>query len=209
LAKARIAHSLEFVDRAARYVSERLDQDVSLDEHDVGDQHDVQVLRWLWTDQQANQFFQAHPNGLGIEIESGLSTRFHRVSDQLQQPQFSWCTINTQDVVDCLHYVFFQLNNYTNIACVRPMLDWVRYVPWRDDRPKIVFIGDQNPLLNWEDFVSVSVDIQSKLTDFTPQLDVLVTHSIVCLGYWFVALPMRIKCDVFGFSRDPSCRISN
>lgn len=172
----------DFVDQAARSVLERLGyDDLSSVEPAVWNQRNPKVCRWQWIDQQASQFFRAAPNGLGIEVDGGLSTRCDRVSGQLDWPRFAWCTVNVPDVVDCLHYAFPPRDNYSHIACDQPSVDWVRYVPWHDPKPKMVFLGDQNPLLKWEDFVHLSVDIQSKLTNETPSLDVVLTHSIASL----------------------------
>lgn len=182
----------DFVDRAARYVLERLGCDVP-GKNAAWNPSIGQVCRWQWIDQQANRFFRVAPMGLGIEVDGGLSTRFHRVSDQLDWPRFAWRTVNTSDVVDCLDYVFPQLDNYSNIGCEQPAFDWIRYVPWHDPTPKMVFLGDQNPFAKWEDFVRVSVDIQSRLSNETPVLELVLTHCIPRLDEKILAAFSNIK----------------
>lgn len=110
-------HTSGFVDRTAHYLLHYLgiDSDLIKATHSWGERKN-ELARCLWIDQQATHFFQEHPKGLGVEINAGLSTRFHRLSENLDWPQFCWQAINEYEVAACIASVFARLDNYNNTA---------------------------------------------------------------------------------------------
>lgn len=170
------SHALHFVDRSALFVLEKLGVSIKT-QPDLSHAQNV-LPRCAWIDKQLNNFFNTYPQGEGIEVDGGLSTRFHRLSEQLDWPRFSWCTINSHDVNDCLHFVFPVLDNYRSIGSNRPQRTWQKHLDWHTQTNKILIIGEQQPLNNWQEFTELYLNIQQALTPQTPSIDVLITHRI-------------------------------
>lgn len=140
--------------------------------------HRGQIAQCAWIDRQLLAFFESEPRAEGIEVNGGLSTRFHRLSEQLDWPQFSWISINTYDVNDWLQFVFPAMDNYQSIGCSEPKEYWQKYVHWNDKKRKIVLVGEQKPLKSWANFDALYSTIQFALSDETPVIDLILTHSI-------------------------------
>lgn len=140
-----------FVDRAAKHVLKHLgisDTEITdLKSHNLR----AQLLLCEVIDQQLKPFFESHPKGQGVEVCGGLSTRFHRLSEILDWPQFSWRSINHFDTDDCLQFVFSVMDNFSSAATDKPMEEWFKHVYWLDDAPKIVIIGEHTPLKSTQD----------------------------------------------------------
>lgn len=165
-----------FMDRAAHGVLRRLGRSLTLD---IGaDYNRCHLRRWRWIDERAVDFFHVHPGGKGVEVGGGLSTRFHRVSEQLDWPRFSWRAINTGDVTDCLQYVFPRLDNHDSVSVDNPFFEWHLRVDWQDPTAKIVIIGEHKPLESWNAFLQIAKDIQASLTEATPQVHVVISHTV-------------------------------
>ncbi len=172
--------SIGFVDRSARFVLGRLGMESLLEDGSTISRYRdfSRVSRWQWIDKQVTSFLENYPNGQGIEVDGGLSTRFHRISELLSWPRFSWKTINTHDVVDCIQYVFPQLDNCSNAACGSPASEWTKNVCWQEKLTRIVIIGEQRPTTKWEAFVTTCEDIEKKMRADSPELHILLSHSI-------------------------------
>ncbi len=69
-----------------------------------------------WLDQQILAFFNQYPKGLGIECGAGLSTRFHRLSEQHEWPQFSWIDMDTSENIALKSLAMPVIDNYQFIA---------------------------------------------------------------------------------------------
>lgn len=176
------ARTSGFADRAARYVLRQLgleDERVLSQYH--WQRHDAVLKRSQWIDRQALQFFSRHPTGLGVEVNAGLSTRFHRLCTRSDWPKFSWRVINNLDVTDCLNFVFPALDNHTTIASDNPTHDWYDRIYWREPIAKIVIIDDPQAVNNWTDFELLSQSIQERLTAETPVIEVILSHSLADL----------------------------
>lgn len=176
------ARSSGFADRAARYVLRQLgleDERVLSEGH--WQRHDAVLKRSQWIDRQALQFFSHHPTGLGVEVNAGLSTRFHRLCSRSDWPKFSWRVINNLDVTDCLNFVFPRLDNHTTIASDDPTHDWYDRIYWCEPIAKIVIIDDPQTVNSWADFEVLSRSIQERLTVETPVIEVILSHSIADL----------------------------
>lgn len=172
--------SIGFVDRSARFVLGRLGMESLLEGGaPISRYRDFsRVSRWQWIDKQATSFLEKYPNGQGIEVDGGLSTRFHRISELLSWPRFSWKTINTHDVVDCIQYVFPQLDNCSNVACGSPVSEWTKNVCWQEKLMRIAIIGEQKPIAKWQAFTTICKDIEKKLREESPEFHLILSHSV-------------------------------
>lgn len=173
-----IRRATGFADWAAKNVLERL----GVDARQYSSQTDriapeIPLLRCMWIDRQLQQFFALHPDGQGIEINGGLSTRFHRISALLDWPRFSWSAINSPDVTDCLQYVFPTLDNHRFIASDAPLQCWNKHIEWHGQEKKIAVFGEHEPLRHWQEFDLIYTTIQESLTDATPEVDLLLCHG--------------------------------
>lgn len=165
-----------FADRAAHYVLKQLGRSSGTEPWPA--YNASHVGRWSWIDKQAVEFFLNHPLGRGVEVDGGLSTRFHRISEQLDWPRFSWNAINTADITECLQYIFPPLDNYSSVSSGNPRLDWPQRIDWRDATPKIVIIGEQAPASDWGEISHMIDTVQSSLASDCPQIDILVSHTV-------------------------------
>lgn len=165
-----------FVDRAAHNVLKRLGRSAGFERWPAYNENHVK--RWRWIDLQSIDFFKRHPQGTGVEVNGGLSTRFHRVSEQLDWPRFSWRAINTSDITDCLQYVFPRLDNHQSVATDDPINDWPLRINWHDTAPKLIILGEHVPLSSADAVVQISSSLRSALTESCPQADVLLSHTL-------------------------------
>lgn len=137
-----------FSDRAATYVLERLGMNINT--HFATAQNSHQNLQRLratqWIDHKVKRFFEHNPQGQGLEISSGLSTRFHRISSQLDWPRFTWQMINPCDIDDCIHFVFPKLDNFRSLASRHPINFLPTCLGWQGATSNIVIIGENQPL---------------------------------------------------------------
>ena len=163
-------------DRSALYVLEKLG---------INTQHNTPLLqqnnllaRCQWIDQQLLSYFQEYPKTECIEVNGGLSTRFHRLSEKSDWPQFSWCTINSHDINDCLQYVFPKLDNYCSIGDNNSLISWQKHIHWNSRKNKVLILGEYQSVQSWNDFTALYVNIQKSLTSQTPYLDIILTHQI-------------------------------
>lgn len=175
-----IDKTLGFADRSAKFVLERLSVDVrfydtQLQQRDLGRS---QLMRCKWVDQRLVRFFAQAPKTLGVEINGGLSTRFHRLSEQLDWPQFYWCAINTPDINDCLEFVFPEIDHYHRASCNAPLEDWSKHVQWHDSSRKIIIIGENLPISSWRNFITLYQSIQDHLNSGEEFIDLILTHTI-------------------------------
>ena len=168
--------STMLTDRAALYVLEKLG--VTTQHNTVLLQQRDALARYQWIDQQLLSYFQKHPKAECIEVNGGLSTRFHRLSEKSDWPQFSWSAINTHDINDCLQYVFPRLDNYRSIGDNDSLRSWQKHIRWNAKENKILILGEYQPVQNWNDFTALYINIQRSLTSQTPYLDIILTHQI-------------------------------
>lgn len=127
-----------FYDRAAIVLARLLNVDAHvrfcpLDEHRY-------LLANHWLDQRCLAFFNAHPKGLGIECGAGLSTRFHRLSEQHEWPQFSWKDIDNEKNIALKSKAMPVIDNYCLIASDRRAEDLVSAIQWDKLTPLMIVI---------------------------------------------------------------------
>ncbi|MEJ2417160.1 MAG: hypothetical protein P8Y45_09545 [Exilibacterium sp.] len=197
-----------FTDRSAAFVLEQIGVPAHGRSSDVdfSGERLVYITRCSWIDRELIQFFSKASTGEGIEIAGALSTRFHRLSEQLDWPQFSWCAINTRDINDCLQFVFPAIDKLRCIGCDKPMGSWQKHVHWPSKTPKILIVGEQNPVNDWEAFACLYDSIQVSLTNETPCIELIVAHAIddfqrLCDAY-NLALSVASTQPLFLFYRE-------
>ena len=173
-----------FVDHAARYVLKKINNrngnKVAL-KNNIKPQGKYSFDHYQWIDNQAHQFFLHYPKAVGIEIDSGLSTRFHRVSERLNWPKFSWKAINTHEVKQVISQVFPQMDNYENLATPSPKDDWHKLIDWSDSNPKIVICENTEAYQSWEDVYQLYVRVCDQLSKETPSIQIILSHKITNL----------------------------
>lgn len=143
----RAAHprlNTKLKDRAAGFVLERLGLECTSEAKRSIAREILQATHWI--DSKINAFFEAHPSAQGIEVDSGLSTRFHRLSELSDWPRFSWQMINKPDVAAYLDYIFPPLDNFRNIASATPFVSWPTHLGWQSAEAVIVVLGENSPL---------------------------------------------------------------
>lgn len=128
-----------FVDQAAEYLVNKLELD-SPDWRKFSTQHQLELARCKWIDEQVLEFIEAYPDAAGIEIGAGLSTRFQRLSGAMDWPRFSWADVDSADVIDCADLIFPRTDNYRLVACDVVRDDWLIKTGWDASRPLIVII---------------------------------------------------------------------
>ena len=177
---SRVNARQAFSDRAAEYVLNKLG--ISMEAAGGGEttssERRATVNRWSWIDLRAVQFFNLFPNAVGIEIDAGLSTRFHRISDQLDWPRFSWITINSQKATELSNEAFPKTDNFINKESVEPLTGWAECIDWTDKKPKLIIIDRPEELKRSADFHRCCMSVAAYLSKETPFVDVVVSHRI-------------------------------
>lgn len=163
-------------DRAAVYVLEKLGISTQYN-ISLSPQQNV-LARCQWIDQQLLSCFQEYPKTECIEVNGGLSTRFHRLSEKSDWPQFSWSAINPHDINDYLQYVFPKIDNYRSLGDDNSLTSWQKHIPWHSRKNKILILGEYQSVQSWNDFTALYINIQKSLTPQTPYLDIILTHQI-------------------------------
>lgn len=131
-----------------------------------------------WIDRRLLSFFRDRPFAMAIEIEGGLSTRFHRLSERIDWPRFAWTSVNTRDVDTVLRAVFPTIDNYTSLGCDDPLGEWHTRVSWRSPAEKIVIVGEQRALSDWASFINLNNTIQKSLNVESASCDLILCHTI-------------------------------
>lgn len=187
-------HVSGFVDRSAHYLLHHLGIDSErIKRVNNWGEKNSELARCLWVDQQATQFFQQHANGLGIEINAGLSTRFHRVSERLDWPQFYWHAINEDEVAACIAKVFVNLDNHRNTACQDALYNWGTQVNWSQQTAVLIMLDDRQAISTWQDFQRFCCPLFKYLNEQTPRLNLLLSHRIPNLKNMIAASGLKLS----------------
>ena len=150
LVRAHATHAwpqVGFVDQAAEYLVRKLelDQPEWRGGYRFSAQHQLELTRCKWIDEQVRQFLDAYPDAMGIELAAGLSTRFQRLSAAADWPRFSWVDVDAVDVIDCADLIFPRTDNYRLVACDLVRDDWLTKTGWKMHQPLIVIIETLPP----------------------------------------------------------------
>lgn len=134
----------------------------------------LQASRWL--DTQCMDFFAQHPKALAIELGAGLSTRFHRLSEQHEWPQFSWVDIDRSDIIRAKTTAMPQIDNYHLLASEQAANELLAHSGWQGTQPLVVIIDSllqPDSDANWRDLLDALLTARAATT---PVL-LLIAHS--------------------------------
>lgn len=101
-----------------------------------------------WLDARASAFIGRHPEAGVVEIESGLSTRFHRLCANADWPRFSWRLVNNRDITDCLNFVFTETDSFDCHASEAPVSRWPALIGSQPNEALFVIAGESTPVKN-------------------------------------------------------------
>lgn len=150
-ARANAQHfwpEMHFCDRAANALTGLLNTDACVRFCPLDERRYLRANHWL--DQQCLAFFNQYPNGQGIECGAGLSTRFHRLSEQHEWPQFSWVDIDSEDSIGLKSAAMPVIDNYRLITSDRSVEELIASIHWNKTTPLVIAI----------DGLSHSVDVR-------------------------------------------------
>lgn len=164
-------------DRAARFVLERLDYPCPLPLSSTA-ANSLRARSSDWIDARVLAFVSQFPTALCIEINGGLSTRFHRISDHLDWPQFRWLAVNTPDVDAWLRAVFPRTDNFQNIAGKAPLASWHEPLNVAQAPRVLVIVGEQQALKDRRNLRILCANLQRVIGKGLEQVDVILRHSI-------------------------------
>lgn len=133
-------------------------------------------LSW-WTDEKTHRFFKTRPTALGVEVNCGISTRFHRISGRADWPRFSWLMVNSPGVNECLQQAFPQMDNFTTVASDTPEGDWLSVVAQHNNDAALVVMGESEPL-SYKQFAKLVDYIQEANCGPLKHLEMVVFHAV-------------------------------
>lgn len=127
-----------FYDRAAIVLSRILNIDAGVRFCPLDARRYLRANHWL--DQRCLAFFNQHPKGLGVECGAGLSTRFHRLSEQHEWPQFSWVDIDSEESIALKSKAMPVIDNYRLIANDNQLKELFSAIQWDGSTPLMIVI---------------------------------------------------------------------
>lgn len=137
----------------------------------------IEIEKCSWIDKRLVSFFKQNPLAEGIEINSGLSTRFHRISEQLEWPEFSWKSINDLAIHDCFKDIFPEIDNFASIASPCPDSQWHQHVSWQA-QGAVIIAGERHPTTSWSELSEMIYKIQQLLPDNVHNIDLIMGHRL-------------------------------
>lgn len=144
LDRAKASESAFFKDSAASLLVERMRLAGSHRSHSPWVLPEIRETQWI--DRKVSAFFEVHPSGQGIEVNGGLSTRFHRLSALSDWPRFSWLMINSCAVSECLQSVFPKTDNLRRVVSETAAQSWPEFLSSKDSKALILIIGELEPV---------------------------------------------------------------
>ncbi len=96
------------------------------------------LQRCKWIDDQLLAFLQRYPDAQVVELNAGLSTRFHRISNACDWPRFSWVAGDTTDVIDIVRHVFPTLDHHARVVFDGAGVDWLDAMPGKSGKPLMI-----------------------------------------------------------------------
>lgn len=127
-----------FYDRAAVVLTRLLNIDARVRFCPLDERRYLRANHWL--DQRCLAFFNVHPKGLGIECGAGLSTRFHRLSERHEWPQFSWVDIDSEESIALKSKAMPVIDNYRLITSDHNLEELVSAIQWDSSTPLMIII---------------------------------------------------------------------
>lgn len=184
---------IHFYDRAARTLTRLLDIDARVRFAPVDERRYLQANHWL--DQRCLAFFNQFPKGLGIECGAGLSTRFHRLSERHEWPQFSWVDIDTEERMLLKSSAMPAIDNYQLLVNNHAGDKVVNEIRWDKTTPlMIVADGFSYPLDKaWLDSL-----VQSLLNARSADTPICAYVVLEATSRWYERLLRAIGLAAFG-----------
>jgi O-methyltransferase involved in polyketide biosynthesis len=148
-----------------------------------------------WLDQQCLAFFNQYPKGLGIECGAGLSTRFHRLSEQHEWPQFSWADIDCKETISLKSAAMPVIDNYRLIANDRTIEELIACIQWNGTTPLLIVIDG---LSRHVDVQWVKALLSVLLVERGDRASIGVSLVIKKTSRWYEKLIGRMGIPVLG-----------
>lgn len=168
-----------FNDRFAKIMLEKISdfQPIQAVKTNFNEKCKQQIDRCAWIDKKLMRFFMDYPKAQGVEVNSGLSTRFHRLSEQLDWPRFSWVSIDAIDAHQYRQAVFPALDNYVSFSSDSPNSNWANFLTQTHSPHCMIILGEHEHLNSWQDVDSTFSSFVQKFPDAACPIDLLITHS--------------------------------
>lgn len=168
----------EYIDPVASLLVERLgfknpDMTIESPKHQ---RRYIETSQWI--DRRVQEFFQRFPTSLGIEVMSGLSTRFHRLSFQSDWPTFRWKIVNTESVHQCLNQVLTKTDNLELIGNDSPNLCWCASLTATQNPTAIIILGEEYPITDADKLLSITDKLHSCLGHRTGDIELVISHQV-------------------------------
>ncbi|WP_158304055.1 class I SAM-dependent methyltransferase [Cellvibrio japonicus] len=127
-----------FYDRAASRLAALLNVDGAIRFNPLMERSYLRANRWI--DFHCLAFFAHYPKAMAVELGAGLSTRFHRLSEQHEWPQFSWVDVDAPDIVQLKMDAMPLIDNYQLISNTASPQAVVNTCGWQGTTPLLVSI---------------------------------------------------------------------
>ena len=169
--RARGNRSSQFFDRAASLLASQLELDTL---QALNSSEKAALQRSEWIDQKVLSFLQKHPNALGVELNAGVSTRFHRLSSTLDWPQFRWADINTPETHAFSQSLLPITDNYRSIGCDMYQDDWLFRAGWQPGLPLIIITESHT---EYSDLAQLITELSQRAAASGAPVMVVTTHQ--------------------------------
>lgn len=157
---------IHFYDRAATTLTRLLDIDARVRFCPLDERRYLRANHWL--DRCCLTFFSQYPTGVGIECGAGLSTRFHRLSEQHEWPQFSWVDIDSEESMVLKSRAMPLIDNYRLISTTDTAENLVDTIHWNKSTPLVLVIDGLSHRVNAEHIKQLLQAILASKYELTP-----------------------------------------
>lgn len=128
--------AMGFHDHAAWALAKLLGIIKPLKNDPLWEQHYLKSSQWF--DQRCHAFFIKYPQAMCIDLGAGLSTRFHRLSEAADWPQFSWVDVDLPEVIHLKNKAIPKIDNYRLLPANIAQDDWLAASGWHPHTPLII-----------------------------------------------------------------------
>lgn len=182
-----------FYDRAAIVLTRLLNIDAGVRFCPSDERRYLRANHWL--DRRCLAFFNEYPKGLGIECGAGLSTRFHRLSEQHEWPQFSWVDIDSEERIALKSKAMPVIDNYRLITSDHRVEELVSAIGWDKSTPLMVAIDGLSHGVDVEWLKSLMQIFLALRYANTPISLFVVLEASPC---WYEKILSRIGLPILG-----------
>jgi hypothetical protein len=122
-------------DPAAKILLERLG--FAIEKHFIfNERNRLQAMQSCWIDKTCLNFLQQYPDALIIELGSGFSSRFHRLSSALDWPRFRWLILDEEKVIEKTRTILPRIDNF-ELICWKEAGSLLNY--WQGEPMMVLF----------------------------------------------------------------------